>query len=145
MPEVIYLLQPDGVVEELQAQTATLYKYIDGETDPATVTPSDVNFDPLVISFNGVADGRGFSLLSALRQSAGFSGRIYAGGLLNPDQLSFAFQCGFDGVLVSPDRWESYGADCWQSSLNPMVDLSYSLTGSQSVQSIWQQRHATDQ
>ena len=78
MPEVIYLLQPDGVVEELQAQTATLYKYIDGETDPATVTPSDVNFDPLVIAFNGVADGRGFSLLSALRQSAGFSGRIYA-------------------------------------------------------------------
>ncbi len=145
MPDIIYLLQPDGVVEELPQDKAAQYKIVDGETDPATVTPADLQgdpqSDPLVIAFNGVADGRGFSFIKALRQDLGYTGKVYASGFINPDQLSFAFQCGFDGVLVSPDRWEVYSAEGWQSALNPVVNLSYSLTQSQPIQSIWQQRH----
>lgn len=144
MPEIIYLLQADGTVGELPAEEATLYKCLDGETDPASVDFADIQGEPLLIAFNGVADGRGFSFVKSIRQDHGYQGLVYASGYINPDQLSFAFQCGFDGVLVNPDRWEAYGAESWQSVLNPVVKLSYSLTESQPVRSIWQQRHAID-
>ena len=144
MPEIIYLLQADGAIKELPASTATLYKYLDGETDPATVTLADVQANPLVIAFNGAADGRGFSFIKAIRHDAGYRDPVYASGHINPDQLSLAFQCGFDGVLVSTRRWEAYGAEGWRSALNPVVNLSYSLTESQPIGSIWQQRHGTD-
>ena len=141
MPEIIYLLQPDGNIEELQADKAADYKCLDGETDPATVTLADVQANPLVIAFNGAADGRGFSFIKAIRHDAGYRDPVYASGHINPDQLSLAFQCRFDGVLVGPDRWESYGSDTWQSALNPLVNLSYAQTESQPIRSIWQQRH----
>ena len=144
MPEIIYLLRPDGAIEELQAEKANLYKYLDGETDPATVTLADVQANPLVIAFNGAADGRGFSFIKAIRHDPGYRDPVYASGHINPDQLSLAFQCGFDGVLVSTRQWEAYGAEVWRSALNPLVNLSYSLTESQPIGSIWQQRHGTD-
>ncbi len=148
MPEIIYLLQADGAIKELPASTATLYKYLDGETDPATMNVADlqtgVQAEPLVIAFNGVADGRGFSFINSIRRDLGYHGPVYASGYINPDQLSFAFQCGFDAVLVNPERWEAYSAEVWQTALNPVVNLSYSLTESQPVRSIWQQRHGID-
>jgi len=148
MPEIIYLLQADGAIEELPASIATLYKYLDGETDPATISSADLQTgakaEPLVIAFNGVADGRGFSFINFIRRDLDYHGPVYAGGYINPDQLSFAFQCGFDGVLVSPERWEDYSAKVWQSALIPVVNLSYSLTEAQPVRSIWQQRHGID-
>jgi len=145
MPEIKYLLQPDGVVEELPADKATLFICLDGESNSTTESLADslANSlsEPVVIAFNGVADGRGFSLIKALRQNLGYSGQVYASGYINPDQLSFAFQCGFDGVLVNPDRWDAYGSEAWKSALNPVVNLSYSVTESRPVRSIWQQRH----
>jgi len=90
MPEIIYLLQADGEIEELAAEKATIYQVMDGETDPASIGLADIQAEPLVIAFNGVADGRGFSLVKAVRQDLGYRGRVYASGFLNPDQLSFA-------------------------------------------------------
>ena len=144
MPEIIYLLQADGEIEELAVEKATLYQVMDGETDPAAIGLADIQAEPLVIAFNGVADGRGFSLVKAVRQDLGYRGRVYASGFLNPDQLSFALQCGFDGVLVNPERWETYSAEVWRSALNPLVNLSYSLTESRLVRSVWQRRHGID-
>jgi len=139
MPEVTYLLKPDGTIEELPKDSETHYHFIDGETDPiALELPAD---EPIVIAFNGAADGRGFSLVNTLRQNCEYHGHLYAAGFINPDQLSFAFQTGFDGVLVSADRWEEYGVDSWRAALGPVVNLSYALMQSDSIESIWQRRH----
>lgn len=147
MPEVIYLLKPDGSIEELPAEHAALYETLNGETDPAALSHAEqcykVTTGPVVIAFNGAADGRGFSLLNSLRYSIDEDCLVYAGGHINPDQLSLAFQSGFDGVLVGCDRWHQYGSASWQSALSPVVDLSYALTRSHAVESIWQRRHST--
>ena len=100
----------------------------------------DRSVDVTVVQFNGVADGRGFSQARALRE-AGYSGHLYAGGFINPDQLSMVFQTGFDGVLVSAERWQDYSEESWLSALEPVVNLSYALTASSQHRSIWQARH----
>jgi len=94
MSEIVYLLKSDGVVDELSIDESSTFKSFAGEADCADITQSDVQSDPLVINFNGVADGRGFSLVKFLRAKLQVSGKIYAGGFINPDQLSFAFQTG---------------------------------------------------
>ncbi len=133
------IVYSDGRIETRNAQSTTGFQQVDGETDPGTLTPFTTQ--SIIVNFNSIADGRGFSLVKAIRQNTGYQGAIFASGDINPDHLSFAFQVGFDAVIVSAERWQKYGGDSWRAALNPAVRLSYSQTHSKSLQSIWQQRH----
>ncbi len=141
MSDIIRLLKADGSIDELEAQSVSAFEHLDGETDAATLHATAIATDPLVIEFNGVADGRGFSLANMVLENLDYQGRLYAAGYVNPDQLSLAFQTGFHGVLVSAERWEDYGSDSWLTALSPLVKLSYAGTQSPALQSIWQMRH----
>lgn len=141
MAEQVHVLYRDGRIEAQDAKTTDSYQQVDGETDPKTLTPFDSI--SIVVRFNSIADGRGFSLVKSIRRDLAYQGNIYASGDINPDQLSYAFQVGFDAVLVSPERWQEYGESSWRSAVSPVVKLSYSQTKSESLQSIWQKRHAT--
>ena len=80
-----------------------------GETDSRDIGSNVRNAAEIVVTFPSSADGRGFSLGAELREGGGFKGKLYATGTLNPDQLSLAFQCGFDAVVISEAQWERYG------------------------------------
>ena len=139
MSDVTRVLKKDGSIDELTASDIASIKKIDGESDPSAL--GEWGGEVLLIEFNGVADGRGFSLAHTVLRDKGYQGSLYAGGYVNPDQLSYAFQTGFDGVLVSAERWSDYGAEAWQSVLEPLVSLSYASTSSPALKSIWQIRH----
>ncbi len=140
MSEITHLLRNDGTVSQPDQQSLELLTRIDGELDPSDLGTVSLSEDTVMVVFNGVADGRGFSQAKALRD-IGYTGKIYAGGYINPDQLSSAFQAGFDGVLVTEQRWQDYGEDSWQAALSPAVGLSYIKTHSNQLDSIWQARH----
>lgn len=93
----------------------------------------------IMVEFASSADGRGFSVAASLRNK-GFADRLIASGELLPDQVSMAFQCGYDGVLVTPEQVERYGFDAWQGALNPEVNLAYAPAKFARVKSIWKQR-----
>lgn len=141
--EQSYLLNADGTVESVGADAIALFRFVDGEADHHAFTEEQLDALTIVVSFNSVADGRGFSQVKAIRQDHKYPGKILAGGFINPDQLSLAFQVGFDGVLVSEKSWQDYGGDAWKSALNPLVNLSYVATDSNALRSIWQQRHSS--
>ena len=139
--EGVRLLASDGQITVLRDETLSSWQRIDGEIDPAKLASFSLAVSTLVVDFNGAADGRGYSLAKALRD-AGFKGRLYAGGYINPDQLSMVLQTGFDGVLAAPDRWVDYGEVSWKSALTPIVRLSYAFTNSVHHRSIWHSRHS---
>jgi len=56
---------------------------------------------PIVIEFEAVRDGRGFSLATVLRER-GFSGSLIAVGDLLPDQARHLMRSGFDAVELRP-------------------------------------------
>lgn len=141
MSDAVRLLNKDGKVSQPDAVAVSLLLRINGEADPANAETVNHHADVVVVEFNGVADGRGFSLIKALRDS-GFKGKVYAGGFINPDQLSLVFQTGFDGALVCGESWRDYGEESWLSALTPVVNLSYTITESGQHRSIWQQRHS---
>ena len=141
MSDSVRLLSRDGKVSQLEAAEVSPLLRINGEADPADPETVNLNADTVVIDFNGVADGRGFSLIKALRDS-GFEGKVYAGGFLNPDQLPMVCQTGYDGALISVESWQDYGEESWLAALTPLVNLSYSITGSSQHRSIWQARHS---
>jgi len=51
--------------------------------------------------------------------------QVWLGGDLLPDQVSLAFQCGIDAVLVSEENWTKRGELAWMAALNPPVKLTY--------------------
>lgn len=96
----------------------------------------------IILKFNSSADGRGFSMAAALRETRGYKGKLYAGGQLIPDQLSLAFQCGFDAVIVDTEQWSRYGSESWMKGLNPDVSQGYLQSHMGDFESIWEQRTA---
>lgn len=141
MVDQVVVLNSDGRIDTLNENSISNYQHVDGDTDPTTLPMFDDR--TIVINFNSSADGRGFSLVKAIRQDRDYQGKIMAAGDINPDQLSLAFQVGFDAVIVPAENLHNYGEDSWRAALNPSVQLSYSKTQSDAINSIWQQRHST--
>ena len=122
--------------------------------DGAVLVPTDDSIDTLdvkaaiaaaelaIVEFLSVADGRGFSIAAELREDTGYCGQLLATGKLNPDQVTLAFQCGFDGVVIDAESWNRYGETAWSSALTPVVASSYQRYHWQSVGSIWDIRSA---
>lgn len=139
-----YLLSSDGryqVWKKPTVNTVTYASSVDLDASPLSDQLQVVGgwSGIIKIEFQSSADGRGFSLLSRLRQLFP-DATIFATGELNPDQLSMALQCGFDGVVVSEPRWLQYGEAVWQAALVPVVNLSYRTTAGKAISSIWQRR-----
>lgn len=93
-----------------------------------------------MIEFQSVGDGRGFSLAAELTEGERFKRPLYACGKLIPDQLSLAFQCGFDGVVIDDDGWQLYGESAWLEALKPIVDNGYLRNSWRAIDSIWERR-----
>jgi len=94
----------------------------------------------IVVRFPSSADGRGFSMAAALRERLGYEGKVFARGQLIPDQLSLAFQCGFDAVIVDSAQWSCYGKASWVKGLNPDISRSYMQSHWSDIESIWRRR-----
>ena len=54
----------------------------------------------IVVQFPSFTDGRGFSIIRALRRHLGFNGELRASGHILPDQYAFLLQCGVDTVEI---------------------------------------------
>ena len=93
-----------------------------------------------MIEFQSVGDGRGFSLAAELTEGERFKRPLYACCKLIPDQLSLAFQCGFDGVVIDDDGWQLYGESAWLEALKPIVDNGYLRNSWRAIDSIWERR-----
>ena len=93
-----------------------------------------------MIEFQSVGDGRGFSLAAELTEGERFKRPLYACGKLIPDQLSLAFQCGFDGVVIDDISWRLYGESAWLEALKPLVDNGYLRNSWRAIDSIWERR-----
>ncbi len=126
----MHLLEPTG---NLTAAPAPANVSLAGDTPPDTLTAADVNTDAIIIEFATTADGRGFSLARHLRGRFGFGGTLLAGGKLIPDQVQLAFQCGFDGVLLTDGQLDQYATDFVDAVKNPPVTLNYRQTWADST------------
>ena len=92
-------------------------------TSVPTNIPTQGGIDLIAVAFPKFADGRGFSIAQALRET-GYSGTLRATGQLLPDQFAFALQCGFDEVEIDADRLARQPLEQWLEALGD-VTLSY--------------------
>ena len=149
------LLNSDGVVREVDAQwiaaaekiAITTAIAVSGESgtqgsgsDQQLSESETLRAGYAMIEFQSVGDGRGFSLAAELTEGERFKRPLYACGKLIPDQLSLAFQCGFDGVVIDDDGWQLYGESAWLEALQPIVDNGYLRNNWTAIDSIWERR-----
>jgi uncharacterized protein (DUF934 family) len=92
-------------------------------TSVPTNIPTQGGIDLIAVAFPKFADGRGFSIAQALRET-GYSGTLRATGQLLPDQFAFALQCGFDQVEIDDARLARQPLGQWLAALGD-VTLSY--------------------
>lgn len=138
------LLKSDGTIqvshepnsESENVSIATL----NSDFDLQTLGTVDLSVGCIKVNFLTSADGRGFSIPRIIREQLQYRGLFHVSGGINPDQLSLAFQSGYDGVQVSEADWCRYTEDAWLDSLSPVVSLSYAVTESVGVRSIWELR-----
>ena len=88
-----------------------------------TSIPTQAGIDLIAVAFPKFADGRGFSIANALRET-GYTGTLRATGALLPDQFAFALQCGFDQVEIDDARLARQPLDQWLAAPGD-VTLSY--------------------
>jgi uncharacterized protein (DUF934 family) len=88
-----------------------------------TTIPTQAGIDLIAVTFPKFADGRGFSIAKALRET-GYTGTLRATGQLLPDQFAFALQCGFDHVEIDDARLARQPEGQWLTALGD-VTLSY--------------------
>lgn len=96
----------------------------------------------IAIEFPSFADGRGFSLAKALRES-GFRGQLRAVGPLIADQFAYALACGFDEVEIPADVAARQTVEVWQaaaSAYRATYQISHQPEHRQTAGSILEQR-----
>ncbi len=122
------ILVVDGAFAPLKpGEFVTLpFEEIDGETNHAFDLPSDI--DPhehmatllaapaIRIAFPSSADGRGYSIASALRR-AGYRGHLRAKGHVLADQYPLALRSGFDDIEIPQDLAERQPEYQWTDAL----------------------------
>jgi len=116
---------------------------VDTDTEEFSLTVNET--EEIVLQFLASADGRGFSVAASLRERLGYDGKLFAVGQLIPDQLSLAFQCGFDAVIVDNTQWNHYGKNAWMNALNPHINRTYIRSHWQHLDSIWEHRTLTQE
>lgn len=134
------LLDANGTVTEIPDNYFSDAEELMGDADSSQLTDDIRHATTIVVSFPSSADGRGFSVAAQFREDASFTGKIFASGKLNPDQLSLAFQCGFDGIVVDDAQWDHYGEASWTQALKPLVNHTYVRTHWRQMAPIWERR-----
>ena len=137
------LLKHDGSVEDIASDWLAASTVIHTGTLPTT-PHRDIfdqwGTDTVVVVFDSTSDGRGYSLAAEIRECHGHDRVVYASGALIPDQVSLAFQCGFSGVIVTPQQIDQYGEENWRVAQTPMIDNGYATNNWCGIGSIWAQR-----
>jgi uncharacterized protein (DUF934 family) len=87
---------------------------IPAETEQASLKTEHYQAQELILEFSNSADGRGFSLARVIKRVSTGCHSLHASGPLLPDQLSMAWDCGFDSVLVTDEHFARCGSDTWQ-------------------------------
>jgi len=138
----MHLLRSDGSIEKTDfSYFDSIAKTLPGDTEPRAIEERFGDSTVVIIEFSTSSDGRGFSLLRYLRSRGLVTGCVFAGGGINPEQVTLAFQTGFDGIAVEDSAWAEYGDSVWRRALEPRVTLSYGNYDTVSVESIWDKRH----
>jgi uncharacterized protein (DUF934 family) len=111
------LLGPDQLdaAPSDRAPDESLSLALPNDADVAALEPSFSAIGLIAVTFPAFGDGRGFSLAKQLR-ALGFKGRLRASGPLLPDQLLYAFACGFDEVEVPDTVFARHSADAWTAA-----------------------------
>ena len=147
------LLNSDGDISDITSDWLATATVIHTDT-PLDIPQQDVfarsntdrsntdhsNTEKVVIEFGSASDGRGFSLIAGFRECNSFNQVVYASGALIPDQVSLAFQCGFDGIIITQRQIDLYGEKSWCNALTPLVDNGYVKSNWGRIDSIWAQR-----
>jgi uncharacterized protein (DUF934 family) len=70
--------------------------WLSGKDDPAALCAKFSNLVLIAVQFPKLADGRGYSIGTLLRERYGWRGELRAIGDVQRDQLLFLERCGFD-------------------------------------------------
>jgi uncharacterized protein (DUF934 family) len=87
--------------------------HLNGDDDPLEAIPRSRDAAKVIITFDGVHDGRGFSLARRLRE-AGFDGHLRAKGPLVADQWRHLRQTGFDSLMLNPEQVKKMPLQVWR-------------------------------
>jgi len=96
-----------------------------------------------LLELGNTADGRAFSVIGELSANGSVSCAVWVGGALIPDQVTLAFQCGADAVVLTNDSWLARGEAAWLATLEPAVSLGYRQSVWSAVGDIRQQRSSS--
>ncbi len=121
------LLSVDGSIRDVDAQEFALLALVDASAPESALdqVASLASDQVVLLELPSSADGRAFSLLGSLTARKSVPVNVWLGGDLLPDQVSLAFQCGAQGVLVSETNWLARGERDWVASLQPPVSQLY--------------------
>ncbi len=105
----------------LEAETHDSGIDLTADTDPRAVIERVGNAPAIRIDFPSSADGRGFSIASALRRS-GYRGHLRARGHVLADQYPLALRSGFDDIEISNELAERQPETQWADALSRTRD-----------------------
>jgi len=74
---------------------------VDGYEDIALIAADLQHFSLITINFPSFADGRGYSLASALREQYNYAHELRAVGDILPDQAQYLTRVGFDALELA--------------------------------------------
>jgi len=69
----------------------------------------------VLVTMSSHTDGKAFSLPALLDNNTAL--KFYATGDLIPEQASYLFACGYEGLVLKTDSLEAYGRDHWLNAL----------------------------
>lgn len=122
------LLKSDGSIVELSAAELGKAIVVDA-SDPTSALQQLAELsadDTALLELPSSADGRALSVTGFIAASgSSVVPTLWVGGDILPDQVSLAFQCGADAVVVSKMNWQSRGEAGWVNSVKPPLTQLY--------------------
>ena len=82
---------------------------------PALLNESEEKVTRVLVNFSAHADGRAFSLPALVGKKIDV--KLYASGDLIPEQATYLFSCGYEGLVLSSDDLQAYGREHWLAAL----------------------------
>ncbi len=106
-------LYQNGDVAELSDSSLQEAVRIPADTPVDDLQAEQLAHNVLLLEFASFSDGRGFSLAKILKRTLPPTTQVIATGAIIPDQLSQAWQCGFDSAIISEELWQRCGPENW--------------------------------
>jgi len=88
--------------------------------DDVQELPGSLNLNPqkvtrVLVTMSSHADGKAFSLPALLDNKSEL--KFYATGDLIPEQATYLFSCGYEGLVLKTDSLKVYGKEHWLNAL----------------------------